>query len=148
MIAEGRLQAGDVVISIRHQFEDGAVADRKYLVMIGERNGNVLFFITTTKEKQGRKPVAGCCQSSRPPSFHVLPPKKKSGKFKHKTRQGFPAPTWVKLEAQHLPDAEILQKLQNNRMYRDFSLTQDEFNALWACFRNSLEFAPIHAEFR
>lgn len=148
-IAGGKIERGDVLVSLNHEFDDGRTAPKKYLVAFGCRNGNFLYFLATSQMKFGRVAQEGCRHEhvKYNSCFHILPPKKKTGKFKDSSRLGFIVPTWVVLDPQYCAETVIAARMAASKVYREFSLAQHEFAALKACFLSAPESAPIHREF-
>lgn len=145
----GCAQPGDVFEIRPYEFDDGASAPAKLVVVMGRRDQAVLFFLCTSKQKFGREPVDGCHPEPGrfTSNYFMRPPPKKRGKHAHKQRKGFSVPTWIVFEPQVRLESDWAQWFQQGRLSRCFELAEHEFRSVRACFERCVEYSPIHAEF-
>lgn len=134
----GQLVPGDVLVHYNYQFADGATAPNKLLVMIGERNGMVMFFVVTSQEKHGRTKKLGCqILTDFVSSFFI--------QAKH---GDFDKDSWVLLEPAQLPANELATRIAQKRAHKSFRLHNAAVNDIKACFRRSWDYSAVYEEFQ
>jgi hypothetical protein len=139
VIVGGKLQPGDVLLHHNFMFDDGNVANAKFLVVFGECAGNeVLFFLATSQEKWGRNKKAQCQPQDTFQSSFYAPARK--GQFSKDT--------WILLEPSRWPSTKLVDRLSTGKCFRAFSLQQQDYQALRNCFRRCPEYAPGLDAFR
>lgn len=130
------LQCGDVISIFDFQFGDGSTADSKYFVVMGYHLGQALGFLTTSKEKGGRKRKDGC---------HIEFGNYPSNFYMALKNTPFSAGTWVLLLVEFMPAETLTKKLHDGKAVRVCTLPDQQVRALRNCFERSPDWSPIYA---
>ena len=132
------VQPGDVYTIFDYVFGDNQTADSKYYVVMGVYKGQIAGFVTTSKEKRGRKRKEGC-QAGSPgyPWNYYL---KTTGK-------PFKDGTWVVLGLEWQNANELAARITGGRAVRAMTLSDGQIRALRNCFEDSPEWAEVCGDF-
>jgi hypothetical protein len=129
---------GDVYTIFDFVFDNQHVADSKYYVVMGCYKGKIAGFITTSKEKGGRKRKEGChAGQGNYPWNHYLKTKGKP----------FQDGTWVILQIEWQDANSLASKVASGKAVRILTFKDSEIRSIRKCFESSPEWADVCADY-
>ena len=133
------MRCGDVISIFDYEFGDGSKSDSKYFVVMGHHQNMAVGFLTTSKEKLGRKRSEGCHSDQTdwlPSNFYLKTP-----------GAPFSSGTWVLLCVETQNVTVLQQKLREGKAVRVHTFADHHVRALRNCFERSMDWAPVCATY-